>query len=87
MQLSLLGPFFSEALNSNQSATDILTSFLEHLSDSHFFRKTAHNLTPQAIKCIVYSVSGEQIISMGLWPPCSPDRNQCKFLLVKHVKG
>lgn len=57
------------AINSNQSATDILTSFLEHLSDYDFFRKTVHNLTPQTIKCIVYSVFGEQILSRGLWPP------------------
>jgi hypothetical protein len=33
------------------------------------------------IICIVYSVYGQQIISRGLWPPCSPDLNQCNFYL------
>ena len=46
-----------------------------------FFSNTLYKLIQQTILCVDSRVSGDKIITKGLWPPRSPNLNVCDLEL------
>jgi hypothetical protein len=78
VQLELLGPFFFilfiyNTINSCQCYIYFDTILWKHLqlwqSQHYFFWKESMNNSMHS--------SGDRLISMGLWSPCSPEMNSC----------
>jgi hypothetical protein len=84
MYLEFLGHCFSETINSHRHVTH--SDISEHLSDfyrtyAYFQQNSARVHTASNITLSLHSVSGDKIISRGLWPPCSPDLNMAILLV------
>jgi hypothetical protein len=86
VQLELLGPFFSETLNSHWCVSCNLTQFLNtclrwgklHLCSAKQCKSSHHKQFRVLFTELFFS--GRRM-SRGLWPPHSPDLNPYKFYL------
>jgi hypothetical protein len=59
---------------------------VEHMSDykrtfAFFKQEITHWLTPEVIMCNIYSIFGDRVISMELWPTHSPDLKWSDFYM------
>jgi hypothetical protein len=86
----VIGPiFFEDTVNSDRYVSDILEPFFQELTEETRYgcfqqdSTTAHN-SMQRLRDVF---DNEQIISQGLWPPCSPDHSICDFYLWGNLKG